>query len=131
VLGLEPLETLRCLKYISEKSLIILNTQKRYPKNTLLNQKDSKPYPSTANIIDLLDQFSRRVIALNLTKLSNIEYNSSIYANIIAIGICAREFRDIFQKKVLTSLIKEFFHDFNLEENLSAFELGYNLINDL
>ncbi|MEJ2252676.1 MAG: 2-oxoacid:acceptor oxidoreductase family protein, partial [Candidatus Lokiarchaeota archaeon] len=70
VLGLEPLETLRNLKYISEKTLIILNTHKRFPKNALLRKSASKSYPSTADIIEILDQFARRVIALDLNELS-------------------------------------------------------------
>lgn len=130
VLGLEPLETLRSLKYISEKTLIILNTHKRYPKNSLLKQKESKPYPSTADTIDILDQFARRVIALDLNELSEKEYKKSVYANIIAIGICAKEFRGIFHKEIFESLIQDFFENSNSDKNLAAFNLGYNLIND-
>lgn len=130
VLGLEPLETLRNLKYISEKTLIILNTHKRFPKNALLRKSASKSYPSTADIIEILDQFARRVIALDLNELSEKKYKKSVYANIIALGICAREFRGIFQERILKPIINDFFKNFAPEINIDAFELGYNLIND-
>jgi indolepyruvate ferredoxin oxidoreductase beta subunit len=130
VIGLEPLETLRCLKYISEKTLVILNTRRKYPKNLLLENRKSKEYPSTADIIDILDQFARRVIAIDLNELSQKMYNKSVFANIIALGICAREFKGIFQEKIMKSLINEIFPHTSIDENLNAFDLGYNLIND-
>ena len=45
VLGLEPLETIRNLKYISEQTLIILNTHKYYPRNVIIGSEKEKKYP--------------------------------------------------------------------------------------
>ena len=42
VLGLEPLETIRNLKYISEQTLIILNTHKYYPRNVIIGSEKEK-----------------------------------------------------------------------------------------
>ena len=35
VIGLEPLETIRNLKFISEQTVVVLNTNKRYPRDVV------------------------------------------------------------------------------------------------
>jgi indolepyruvate ferredoxin oxidoreductase beta subunit len=127
VLGLEPLETIRNLKFISEQTLVILNTNKRYPRNVILgSEKEKQPYPSNARIINLLDQFARKTISMDFNELSKSQFNDSIYANIILLGIGAKEFKEIFLKNPLREVIKKNLK--NPETNLEAFELGYDLV---
>jgi len=128
VLGLEPLETIRNLKYISEQTLIILNTHKLYPRNVIIGSEKEKEYPSNAEILDILDQIARRVISLDFNELSENKFGNSIYANSIILGAGVKEFREIFFKDFIVELLKDFFK--GSQENLDAFELGYNLIND-
>jgi Pyruvate/2-oxoacid:ferredoxin oxidoreductase gamma subunit len=127
VLGLEPLETIRNLKLISEKTVVILNTNKRYPRNVLIGaEQETVSYPSNAYIIDILDQFARKTISMNFNELSKSEFKDSIYANIILLGVGAKEFKEVFLKEELETIIKK-----NLKQpdiNLQAFELGYDLI---
>jgi indolepyruvate ferredoxin oxidoreductase beta subunit len=129
VLGLEPLETIRHIKYISEKTVVVLNTHQKYPRNVIIGSKKEKKYPSIGYIIDLLDQLARRTISLNFNELSKIKLDDSIYANIILLGVGMREFREIFNKKVMYNLLIDKFG--KNSKNLNAFEIGYNLINDL
>ena len=128
VLGLEPLETIRNLKFISEQTLVILNTHKHFPRNVLLGSEKGKKYPSTANILSILDQTARRVISLDFNELSKVNFNNSIYANIIILGVGVREFREVFFKNFMIEVLKENLKD--SQKNLDAFELGYNLISD-
>jgi len=128
VLGLEPLETIRNLKYISEQTLVILNTHKHYPRNVIIGSEKEKKYPSNAEILDILDQIARRVISLDFNELSENKFGNSIYANSIILGVGVKEFREIFFKDFIVELLKNFFK--GSQENLDAFELGYNLIND-
>ena len=129
VLGLEPLETLRNIRYISEQTVVILNTHRHYPRDVLIGSHKEKNYPSNAEILEILDQLARRVISMDFNKLSNVKYDNSIYANSIILGVGAKEFREIFNKKIMENLLKEFFK--GSKENLEAFELGYKLIDEI
>lgn len=128
VLGLEPLETIRNLKYISEQTLVILNTHKHFPRNVILGSEKEKKYPSNAEILSILDQIARRVISLDFNELSEIKFNTPIYANSIILGVGVREFREIFFKDLMIEVLKKVFK--GSQKNLDAFELGYSLIND-
>ena len=128
VLGLEPLETIRNLKYISERTLVILNTHQHFPRNVILGSEKEKKYPSNAEILSILDQIARRVISLDFNELSETKFGNSIYANTIILGIAVREFREIFFKNLMIEVLKKAFK--GSQKNLEAFELGYNLISD-
>ena len=128
VFGLEPLETIRNLRYISEATVVILNTHRLYPRNVLIGSEKEKKYPSNAEIIDLLDQFARRTISMDFNELSKIKLNNSIYANIIILGVGVKEFREILNKDLMIKILGDFFKGDN--KNFEAFELGYNLISD-
>lgn len=129
VLGLEPLETIRNLKYISEQTVVIVNTHNHYPRDVLIGTKGEKEYPSNARILNLLDQFARRVVSANFNELSESRFNNAIYANTILLGAAVKEFREIFYKDYIIDILKTTFKD--SKENLEAFELGYSLISDL
>jgi len=129
VLGMEPLETLRNLKYISEKTVVILNTHKIIPENDYSNSEKKKNYPSVARIIDIIDQLARRVIFLDFNELSNIKFNSSNYASCILFGVGAKELMYFLDKNLIKSILLQVIDDSNL--HIEAFEFGYNLVNEL
>jgi len=126
VLGLEPLETLKNLKYISEKTVVILNTHQINLKQSIEDSKKKIIYPSIAKIIDILDQFARKVFALDFNKLSVNYFNTPNYSTIIALGVGVKEFRDIFYKKLMLTILRVFHED--PSRDISAFELGTSLI---
>ncbi|MFX1339004.1 MAG: 2-oxoacid:acceptor oxidoreductase family protein [Promethearchaeota archaeon] len=127
VLGLEPLETIRNLRYISEATVVILNTHRIYPRNVIIGSEKDKKYPSNAEIIEIIDQFARKTISMDFNELSKIKLNNSIYANIIILGLGAREFKEILNKDAMIKVLGEFFErDTN---NIEAFKIGYNLLN--
>ena len=128
VLGLEPLETLRNIKYISEAAVVIMNNHRQFPRNVIIgSEKEKKKYPSNAEIIDTLDQFARRTISMDFYELAKIKFNDSIYSNIIILGVGAKEFKEILNKDVILDILNDFFE--KDKKNLEAFEIGYNLIN--
>ena len=128
ILGLEPLETIRNLRYISEQTVVILNTHRLYPKNVIIGSEKERKYPSIADIIDILDQFARRTISMDFNELSKVKFNNPIYSNIIILGVGTREYRDIFYRDLMINVLKNFFRD--SKNNLEAFTLGYNLVSD-
>ncbi|TXT58109.1 MAG: putative Indolepyruvate oxidoreductase subunit IorB [Promethearchaeota archaeon] len=125
VLGLEPLETVRNLKFISEQTLVIMNTHQLYPRSVIIDSTREKDYPSVAYIIDLLDQFARRIVALNVTELAQKKLGNSRYVNSIILGMATKEFQPIFIKKTIKKVLETFFGD--PEKNIDAFDLGYSL----
>ena len=125
VLGLEPLETLKNLKYISEKTVVILNTHQPGLKQSIQNSKKKIKYPSIAQIVDILDQLARKVFALDFNELSINYFNSQNYSTIIALGVGVKEFRDIFYEKLIITILREFHED--PSRYLRAFELGSSL----
>ncbi len=126
VLGLEPLETLKNLKYISEKTVVILNTHQIDLKQSIQDSKKKFIYPSIAHIIDILDQFARKVFALDFHELSVNYFNTPNYSTIIALGVGSKEFRDIFYKKLMLTILREIHED--PSRDILAFELGTSLI---
>ena len=128
VFGLEPLETIRNLRFISEATVVILNTHRLYPRNVIIGSEKEKKYPSNAEIIDILDQFARRTISMDFNELSKIKLNNSIYANIIILGVGVKEFREILNKELMIQVLEEYFK--GDKKNLEAFEIGYNLVGD-
>ncbi|MFO8020763.1 MAG: 2-oxoacid:acceptor oxidoreductase family protein [Promethearchaeia archaeon] len=127
IIGLEPLETLRNLRYISEQTVVVLNTHKNYPRNVILgSESQEKTYPSTAEIIDILDQFSRKVIALDFNELSEQKLHNSIYANTLALAVGCHEFKEIFVKNKMVELLETTFGQENA--NIEAFKIGYELM---
>lgn len=129
VFGLEPLETLRNLRYISEQTVVILNTHKHYPRNVIIgSESQDKRYPSTSEIVNILDQFARKVIALDFNRLSQEKLQDSIFSNIMEIGVGAHEFQEIFIKEDLIMLLKKTFGQ--RSKNIEAFKIGYNLIRE-
>ncbi len=130
VIGLEPLETLRNIRYVSEQTVVILNTHNLFPKSVLVQSKEEKvknKYPSNADILDLLNQFARKVIAADFNKLSVAKFDNDKYANIIALGVATREFKDFLDQEGIKRIVKETFED--SQKNVKAFEIGYNLAN--
>ncbi len=127
VMGLEPLETIRNLRYISERTVVIMNTHRNYPRNVILKSEKTNKYPSIGYIIDILDQIARRTVSMDFNELSEAKFDNAIYSNIILLGVGVKEFREIFNKKLMISVLQDFFGENSI--NLDAFELGYNLVN--
>ncbi|TFG02116.1 MAG: hypothetical protein EU542_05675 [Promethearchaeota archaeon] len=126
VMGLEPLETIRNLRYISERTVVIMNTHRNYPRNVILKTGKTMKYPSLGYIIDILDQLARRTISLDFNELAKAKFDNAIYSNVILLGVGAKEFQEVFNKKLMLTLLKDFFGEDS--HNLDAFNLGYNLI---
>ena len=126
VLSLEPLETIRSIKYISEKTFVVMNTHQIFPSKMTRDSNKEKIYPSVADIIDILDQLARKTVSLDFNELAEVKFNNERYANIILFGTGIKEFKFFFDKKLIRNIITEIFGDSS--KNREAFELGYNLL---
>jgi len=106
--------------------VVILNTHQLGLKQSIQDSKKKITYPSLAQIIDVLDQLARKVFALDFNELSINYLNTPNYSTIIALGAGVKEFRDIFYKKLMLTIIREFHED--PSRYIRGFELGTSLI---
>ena len=125
VIGLEPLETLRNLKYISKNTIVVLNTHRYYPRNVITGSEKEKKYPSKEEILDILNPLAKRIISRDFNELSKSKLYNPIFANIIVLGVSVKEYGEIFDKEVLNKVLSDIFK--GDKNNLEALELGYNL----
>jgi hypothetical protein len=116
VIGLDPFPILANLDYITEKSLIILNT----------NSEGRKSFKSMGEIVDLLDQLARITISMDFNKLANDVFGNLDCVVFILLGLITKEFKELIRKKYLLDLLKT--SEYNFKRYNEAFELGYSLV---
>ena len=63
---------------------------------------------------------------MDFNELSKIRLKESIFANVIILGVGVKEFKEVFDRKIIRSILKDFFKKDT--KNLEAFDIGYNLI---
>lgn len=124
LLGFEPLETIRNLKYASEKTLVIMNNEKIPP--TELAAKN-KAYPSMKEILEKIHCFAEKVTIVEARKLAE-EAGSSLTQNVVLIGAIAATGKLPLRKKSLMEALRELIPAKHLDMNTKAFELGYNCV---
>jgi indolepyruvate ferredoxin oxidoreductase beta subunit len=125
IIGLEPLETLRQVKYASDNTIIILNTRKLPPQG--LPKSENLNYPSLEMIIGRIRLFTMRTLAIDAQNVAR-KAGSQITENMVMLGAAAAT--PLFPLKIesLKECIKEKVSTKFLDVNLKAFELGYEMI---
>jgi indolepyruvate ferredoxin oxidoreductase beta subunit len=124
LLGFEPLETLRSMKFASDKTLVIMSEEKIPP--TELAAKNIT-YPNMKEIIAKIHRFTKDVIIVETEKLAN-EAGSTLTRNIVLLGgLSATEKVPIKTESVLEAL-KELVPAKHVEINVKAFKLGYDFV---
>jgi len=127
LLGFEPLETLRNLKYASEKTVVIMSDEKMPPPGLI---SESTRYPSMSEIFKKIHTFTKKVLIVETTRLS-AEAGNTLTQNIVLIGalvaIVATEKLPV-KRKCVVQAIKELVPSRYVETNIRAFDLGYNYV---
>jgi indolepyruvate ferredoxin oxidoreductase beta subunit len=124
LLGFEPLETVRNLRFASERTLVIMGDYKIQP--TELTAKVMR-YPSLDDIKEKIHGFTRKVIIVRATRLAK-EAGSIIAQNIVLIGaLAATGLMPVKTESVLQAL-RELVPAKRLGVNTKAFELGYEYV---
>jgi indolepyruvate ferredoxin oxidoreductase beta subunit len=122
LLGFEPLETLRSLKFVSEKTLVIVSDEKIPP--TELAAKNV-PYPSMKEIVAKISQFTKNVTIVETEKLAE-EAGSILTRNIVLLGALAAAEKMPIQTENVLEALKELVPAKHVEMNVKAFKLGYD-----
>jgi len=127
ILGFEPLETLRNVRYASEKTLIIMGDEKIPPPELTLK---GKSYPKMEEILERLRQFSKNIIIVEALRLAK-EAGSAVIQNAVLLGALTATGRLPIKRESLTEALEELVPAKYAKMNVKAFELGYNYVKSL
>jgi indolepyruvate ferredoxin oxidoreductase beta subunit len=120
LLGFEPLETLRNLKSASEKTLVIMNTQRIPP--TELAAKNAA-YPTDEEVLAKIHMFTNNVIVVEAGELAR-KAGSRLAQNSVLLGALAGAEGFPLKSASLLEALRELVPKKHVEVNVRAFELG-------
>jgi indolepyruvate ferredoxin oxidoreductase beta subunit len=123
IVGLEPMEALRNIKYASNKALILINTTVTKPGVT----SRSMAYPSLETILGKIRVFSENIMTIDATDIARTLGNVAVQ-NIVMIGGLAATGKLPLKLETIRNSIRASINERYVEINLKAFEAGYNKI---
>jgi indolepyruvate ferredoxin oxidoreductase beta subunit len=124
LLGFEPLETIRNLKYVSRKTLVIMNPEKIPP--TELAAKNLK-YPSLEEVKQKISCFTEKIIVVHAAQLAK-EAGSNLVQNSVLVGAVAAMASFPVRTESVLEALKGLVPARHVEENVRAFQLGYGAV---
>ncbi len=120
LVGFEPLETLRGLKYASGRTLVIMSTEKVPPVELAVK---NAVYPSIEEIVEKIRRFTDSVILVDTERLAK-EAGSSLTRNVVLLGVAAGTGKLPVTRSSLLEAVRELVPSKHLDVNLRAFRLG-------
>ncbi|MEM3577289.1 MAG: indolepyruvate ferredoxin oxidoreductase subunit beta [Candidatus Bathyarchaeia archaeon] len=121
LLGFEPMETLRNMKFASEKTIVIMNSEKIMP--TELTAKKAR-YPSLEEIIQRINTFTKNVFVIEASRLAK-EAGNIMAQNTVLLGALAAVGKIPVKTETLIEALRELVPQRQLKVNIEAFNLGY------
>lgn len=123
LVGLEPLEALRHIKYASKKTRIVVNTRTLPPPQSSA-KTGAAAYPSLESIISKIRLFTENVRMVDAQTLAR-KAGSMITENIVMLGAAAATQNFPLSVEALRKAVGEAVPAKYVDVNLKAFELGY------
>jgi indolepyruvate ferredoxin oxidoreductase beta subunit len=127
IVALEPSEALRNIKYLSESSLVILNTRKIIPFTVSINRS---VYPELEIIIKKLNKVADTVITIDASQIAE-EAGSPVSTNVAMLGALLGIGRIPVDVETVKAIIRERLPAGTIAANIRAFDLGYAAISGL
>jgi indolepyruvate ferredoxin oxidoreductase beta subunit len=124
VLGFEPLETARNLKYASERTLVIMSSERIPP--TELTIKNLK-YPSIEEVMRKIHWFTQKLIVVPASELARVAGNSLAQNSVLVGALAAVPGFPVKVQNVLGAL-RQLVPAKHVETNVKAFQLGYGAV---
>lgn len=121
LLGFEPLETLRNLRFVSERTLVIVSDEKVPPSELAAK---NRAYPSMEEIVEKINSFTKNVTIVETEKLAT-EAGNILTRNVVLIGALAASGKLPLKKESLIEALRELVPAKHVETNVRAFNLGY------
>jgi indolepyruvate ferredoxin oxidoreductase beta subunit len=124
ILGFEPLEALRNVRYASKKTLVMISKETIAPTGF-----SSQPaqYPSLEKIVKKIRSFTEKLTVIDALVLAK-KAGSTLTRNIVMLGALAATGVLPLKTKTLKETVCELVRPAYVEMNLKAFELGYETI---
>jgi len=126
LLGFEPLETLRNLKFASEKTLVLMNDETVPPTELM---RTMKKYPSLNEITEKIHRFTRKLIVVKAADLA-LKAGNILTRNVALIGALAATGNLPVKVESLEEALRELVPAKYLEVNLKAFKLGFEAVGE-
>ena len=121
LLGFEPLETLRNLKFASEKTLVIMNTEVIPPAELTV---EITKCPSLEEIQKKIRHFTKMIIAVEAAQLAK-KAGNILAENVVLIGVLAASGKMPVRNESILEALRELIPPKHIGANVKAFELGY------
>ena len=121
LIGMEPVEALRNIVYLSKSGLAILNTETIVPFTVSLGESE---YPGLEKIIENLKRVTNKVIAIDATHIAE-EAGNPLAANVVMLGALFATGQLPIQIETMKEAIQTRFSAKLAPVNLKAFALGY------
>lgn len=123
LIAVEPSEAMRNIVYLSESSLVFLNTRKVVPFTVFLGKSG---YPSLHEIVEKLTKVSGRVIPLDAAQIAE-EAGNPLSTNVVMLGALFGTGRMPIKIETMKAVIRTRFSARAASVNIAAFELGYRV----
>jgi len=124
LIGFEPIETVRSLRFASEKTVVLMSN-KRISPSELAAKKMA--YPDMKDIVEKIHRFTRKLIIVETEKLAK-EAGSTITENIVLLGALAATEKLPVKSESLKEAIRELVPPKHMDMNVKAFKLGYKYV---
>lgn len=123
IVGLEPVEALRSIRFANEKTLVLVNRAVVKPSGVSQNVS----YPSLESILEKMRLFTRNIIAIDAMGIAKSLGNVNVL-NVVMLGALAATGKFPVESEILRNNIKDSVSERFVEINLKAFDAGYNKI---
>jgi indolepyruvate ferredoxin oxidoreductase beta subunit len=123
IVGLEPIEALRSIKFANDKTLVLMNTAITKPGATSQNMQ----YPPLQTITEKIALFTKNIVTIDATAIAKKLGNVAIQ-NIVMLGALAAVGKLPVKLETIKSSIRESVPEKYVEINMKAFDVGYNRV---
>lgn len=120
LLGFEPLETLRNIKYASKKTLVIMSPELVPPPGLTM---ENKRYLDVKEIVERIRTFTGDVIVVEAARLAH-HAGSRMVGNVVLLGALMATHRLPVQTNNLLEALRELVPENHVKVNIEAFKLG-------
>ncbi len=124
LLGFEPLETLRSLKFASEKTLVIMSNERIQLTEFSAKMRE---YPSPDEIEAKIRRFTKNIVTIKAAELAR-KAGNILTENVVLIGALAASAKLPVKNESVLKALKEHVPARHLAVNVKAFKLGYNYL---
>lgn len=121
ILGFEPVEVLRSLRYASDRTRIVTSKRCVIPPSVSMGVAE---YPSIEQIVEMYRRFTQHITLIDAFRLA-AEAGSARTQNIVLVGALAATRMLPLKNDTFKACIQERVPRKYLEANLKAFDLGY------